>query len=189
MDEETIPTNKAKKWDLGNNHLHKGKLASGPCLNAREGLLEHSCTHAFLCRVGAAWYSQGAWWRVCPAGSDVHHLAIHRKVANPWSRSHDNPLLKMSRKAESRYTFDVHVGWYTQLLWEGGIMRSAQALGPFFPWDSLWGWAPGLEAAEVQPRLIQGIRRGDSFGKFTGYTGFNQILIRDIKSNRIRIAQ
>ena len=43
--------------------------------------------------------------------------------------------------------------------------------------------------AEVQPRLIQGIRRGDDFGEFTGYTGFNQILIRDIKSNRIRIAQ
>ena len=33
------------------------------------------------------------------------------------------------------------------------------------------------------------IQRGDGFGEFTGYTGFNQILIRDIKSNRIRIAQ
>ena len=52
-------------------------------------------------------------------------------------------------------------------------------------------WLPNKKraSAEVQPRLIQGIRRGDGFGEFTGYTGFNQILIRDIKSNRIRIAQ
>ena len=30
-----------------------------------------------------------------------------------------------------------------------------------------------MDTAEVQPQLIQGVRRGDGFGEFTGYTGFN----------------
>ena len=39
-------------------------------------------------------------------------------------------------------------------------------------------------AAGVQPRLIQGIRSGDGVGDL-----FNYLFIKDIKSNRIRIAQ
>ena len=38
--------------------------------------------------------------------------------------------------------------------------------------------------AGVQPRLIQGIRSGDGVGDL-----FNYLFIKDIKSNRIRIAQ
>ena len=38
--------------------------------------------------------------------------------------------------------------------------------------------------AGVQPRLIQGIRSGDGIGDL-----FNYLFIKDIKSNRIRIAQ
>ena len=29
-----------------------------------------------------------------------------------------------------------------------------------------------MEGAEVQPQLIQGIRRGDGFGEFIGYNSF-----------------
>ena len=36
----------------------------------------------------------------------------------------------------------------------------------------------------VQPRLIQGIRSGDGVGDL-----FNYLFIKDIKSNRMRIAQ
>ena len=39
-------------------------------------------------------------------------------------------------------------------------------------------------SAGVQPRLIQGIRSGDGVGDL-----FNYLFIKDIKSNRIRIAQ
>ena len=41
-----------------------------------------------------------------------------------------------------------------------------------------------LLGAEVQPWLIQGIQRRDSFGDL-----FIYLLIKDIKSNRMRIAQ
>ena len=48
---------------------------------------------------------------------------------------------------------------------------------------SLWelGKSP---IAEVQPRLIQGIRRRDGLGDL-----FIYLFIKDIKSNRMRIAQ
>ena len=38
--------------------------------------------------------------------------------------------------------------------------------------------------ARVQPRLIQGIRSGDGIGDLLNY-----LFIKDIKSNRMRIAQ
>ena len=41
-----------------------------------------------------------------------------------------------------------------------------------------------MQGAGVQPRLIQGIRSGDGVGDL-----FNYLFIKDIKSNRIRIAQ
>ena len=66
---------KVKKWDLGNNHLDKGTLVSGPCLNTHDRLLEHRSTHAFLCCMGSAQCGQGEWCRVGPTGSRVHHLA------------------------------------------------------------------------------------------------------------------
>ena len=40
------------------------------------------------------------------------------------------------------------------------------------------------KSAGVQPRLIQGIRSGDGVGDL-----FNYLFIKDIKSNRMRIAQ
>ena len=46
------------------------------------------------------------------------------------------------------------------------------------------GPAPRMRLAGVQPRLIQGIRSGDGVGDL-----FNYLFIKDIKSNRIRIAQ
>ena len=39
-------------------------------------------------------------------------------------------------------------------------------------------------SAKVQPQLIQGIRRGDDFGDL-----FIYLFIKDIKNNRMRIAQ
>ena len=39
-------------------------------------------------------------------------------------------------------------------------------------------------SAGVQPRLIQGIRSGDGVGDL-----FNYLFIKDIRSNRMRIAQ
>ena len=41
-----------------------------------------------------------------------------------------------------------------------------------------------LDSAGVQPQLIQGIRSGDGVGDL-----FNYLFIKDIKSNRMRIAQ
>ena len=41
-----------------------------------------------------------------------------------------------------------------------------------------------MSDAGVQPRLIQGIRSGDGVGDL-----FNYLFIKDIKSNRMRIAQ
>ena len=39
--------------------------------------------------------------------------------------------------------------------------------------EAFWEEKARLQGAGDQPRLIQGIRRGDDFGEFTGYTGFN----------------
>ena len=47
-----------------------------------------------------------------------------------------------------------------------------------------WRRGDGLWCAGVQPRLIQGIRSGDGVGDL-----FNYLFFKDIKSNRIRIAQ
>ena len=46
------------------------------------------------------------------------------------------------------------------------------------------GFGDMKEIAGVQPRLIQGIRSGDGVGDL-----FNYLFIKDIKSNRMRIAQ
>ena len=52
----------------------------------------------------------------------------------------------------------------------------------------LSAWKRGMvlksQTAGVQPRLIQGIRSGDGVGDL-----FNYLFIKDIKSNRMRIAQ
>ena len=50
-------------------------------------------------------------------------------------------------------------------------------------WGALGG-GEGGGLAGVQPRLIQGIRSGDGVGDL-----FNYLFIKDIKSNRMRIAQ
>ena len=44
---------------------------------------------------------------------------------------------------------------------------------------------PSFKIAGVQPRLIQGIRRGDGVGDYV----FIYLFIKDIKNNRMRIAQ
>ena len=50
--------------------------------------------------------------------------------------------------------------------------------------SSLGLYSNKLLCAGVQPRLIQGIRSGDGVGDL-----FNYLFIKDIKSNRMRIAQ
>ena len=45
-------------------------------------------------------------------------------------------------------------------------------------------WLHGYSPAGVQPRLIQGIRSGDGVGDL-----FIYLFIKDLKSNRMRIAQ
>ena len=148
-----------KKWDLGNNHLDKGTLASGPRLNTRDGLLEHRCSHVFLCCMGSAQCGRGEWCRVGPTGSRVHHLATPLQT-NPWSRSLDNPLLKMSRKAELLCTLDAHVGWYLQPPWEDGIPRRAQGLGPFSPQAEPLGWR-GTDVQGSEGFCISPAEQGD----------------------------
>ena len=68
----------------------------------------------------------------------------------------------------------------TQLFREGGAIGLMTLIAGSLPWNSLSQAPP----AGVQPQLIQDIRSGDGVSDL-----FNYLFIKDIKSNRMRIAQ